>query len=471
MGSGFVVAPGYVVTNAHVILGSLRTKNIVILNKVLPPTSAQLVDYVKDTAGGDGFGGRDLALLKFKAPRGVDLPSLSFNLDVEKMDKVGAWGYSGLLTLANLVMQAQTNFENFRYEDTPVVYTEGTIGTIFNAARCRHIAHTAIIHQGNSGGPLVNANGEVVGINTWIIGGEISGTAMGIAQVSDGIVKFLRKNNISPSIVHGQPDLARVFPNPDPPSNQGPPGQLEAPNPSPGPNRSSNQGPPGQFEAPIPYPGTDPLGNQRPPGQLEAPTGVREGPPKGDGAGEQVDAAKLPPSLGPNDGAKPNNQDDLVARGPVTKPYNPKAPGYFFPRENTPPQFYGPPEGANGYRELESFYVQVPKGWSIAREDQDAIVLSKNSPGSTVSLSVAFNQGLPTDLIAESYASRLKNPSKPRLDSQRQDTYIVNGRLNNDEAILVVSGDKASEKVSVVLIYGYLKDPGIDAILRSVIEK
>jgi hypothetical protein len=114
----------------------------------------------------------------------------------------------------------------------------------------------------------------------------------------------------------------------------------------------------------------------------------------------------------------------------------------------------------------------VPKGWAVTREDRDSIVLSTENPGgATVSLSVAYNQGQSTDRIAQAYAKELKNPSAPRLDRARKDTYSVYGQLNNDDAVLVVSGDQVSEKVSVVLMHGYLKDPGIDAILRSVVEK
>ncbi|MDR2388099.1 MAG: trypsin-like peptidase domain-containing protein [Deltaproteobacteria bacterium] len=466
MGSGFIVAPGYVVTNAHVAVGPFYNDHIVIFNKLLPPTPAKLIDYVLDSSKGVGGGGRDLALLKFKAPPGVDLPALSFNLDLEKMDRVGAWGYPGLLVLTNFILKA--GLKNFKFEDTPVVYTEGTISALLESKFCRIAVHTAIVNEGNSGGPLVNAKGEVVGMNTWALGENLIGTAMGMAQVSEVIVKFLRKNNISPTIVHGQPDLARVFP------------KSEADRPGAGEQVNLAKLAPGFEPKNKPEPNNKTNSNNKPEPNNKGNSNKKSEPSiksNLDKKSEPSNKSNLNNKTEQNNKSNFNNKDnishqkDLLVRAPVLKPYNPKAPSYLFPREINPPMYFGEPDGLTSYRELESFYVQVPKGWAITREDRDAIVLSKNYPGSTVSLSVAFNQGLPTEVIAESYARELKNPSKPRLDRARKDTYIVNGRLNDQEAILVVSGDRASEKVSVVLMYGYLKDPGLEAILRSVVEK
>ncbi len=54
------------------------------------------------------------------------------------------------------------------------------------------IQHTAIIHPGNSGGPLINTKGEVVGINTFFYDDSLN-----YAVHVDELVKCLRKNDIA----------------------------------------------------------------------------------------------------------------------------------------------------------------------------------------------------------------------------------------------------------------------------------
>lgn len=87
MGTGFVVADGYVVTNAHVVDGK---GTIILANPVQKPVRATLV---RREYGGEA-GGNDFALLRFSPE--VPLPTLVFSPRVSRMDRVssGAFPFS-----------------------------------------------------------------------------------------------------------------------------------------------------------------------------------------------------------------------------------------------------------------------------------------------------------------------------------------------------------------------------------------
>jgi len=144
-GTGFIISPdGQVVTNAHVVENAVTIKVMLSDGTV---ESAELVQ--KDPT-------RDLAVLKIQ---GDNLPSarLGNSAELEVGDEVLAIGNA--LGLG----------------DTPTV----TTGIVSALDRQLHLAGNrltrliqtdAAINPGNSGGPLVNAKGEVIGVNTAIAG-------------------------------------------------------------------------------------------------------------------------------------------------------------------------------------------------------------------------------------------------------------------------------------------------------------
>jgi S1-C subfamily serine protease len=56
--------------------------------------------------------------------------------------------------------------------------------------------HSAAVSGGNSGGPLADACGRVLGINTFITANREQVVHANYAQKSDGIVAFLRQNGV-----------------------------------------------------------------------------------------------------------------------------------------------------------------------------------------------------------------------------------------------------------------------------------
>lgn len=196
-GSGFVVADGYIMTNAHVVDDAGSEAKFYVFNDTLEPTEVKVVAkaYKRGTPSGNDF-----ALLRFTPPAGTNLPVMSFSTDVQRMDKVSAWGYPGIVTQFDQSMQDFHRHGLKNFTPPPVVYTEGTVSTIVRDKDGSSIIHTAPIAGGNSGGPLVNSRGEVVGINTWGYNDREHGSVIFASLTSSNIVSFIRKHNIEPSM-------------------------------------------------------------------------------------------------------------------------------------------------------------------------------------------------------------------------------------------------------------------------------
>jgi len=168
LGSGFIIDPsGLIVTNNHVI----QDADEVVAN---------LHDGTKLTAEVVGRDAKtDLALLRVKSDK--PLKSVSFG-DSTKL-RIGDWvmaignpfGFGGSLTVG-VVSATNRNIQAGNYDD--------------------FIQTDAAINRGNSGGPLFNMNGEVIGVNTAIIspsGGSIGiGFAVPSAQAT-AVINQLRE--------------------------------------------------------------------------------------------------------------------------------------------------------------------------------------------------------------------------------------------------------------------------------------
>ena len=144
LGSGFIIdASGIIVTNNHVIKGA---EDILVKIEGGKEYKAQVI-------GSDPFS--DLAVLKIQSNE--KFKPVKFG-DSDKA-RIGDWviaignplGLSGTVT-AGIISARNRNIGMTRYED--------------------FIQTDASINQGNSGGPLFNMDGDVIGINTAIFGRE-----------------------------------------------------------------------------------------------------------------------------------------------------------------------------------------------------------------------------------------------------------------------------------------------------------
>lgn len=157
-GSGVIVSDdGYILTNNHVIEGANEI-TVVLSNE--REYKAELIG--RDPAG-SGAGGSDLAVLKIKAE---GLPALPFG-DSDALE-VGEWviaigtplGFSQTVTRGIVSAKDRRGFTQRDY--------------------AQFIQTDAPINSGNSGGPLINIRGELVGINTLITTGGFTTGNIGI---------------------------------------------------------------------------------------------------------------------------------------------------------------------------------------------------------------------------------------------------------------------------------------------------
>ena len=147
LGSGFIIdAKGIVVTNNHVIKDA---EDIII--RVEGDT--EYIEYKAKVIGADPLS--DIAVLKIES----NDKFLPVKLGDSDKARIGDWviaignplGLSGTVT-SGIISARNRNIGLSRYED--------------------YIQTDASINQGNSGGPLFNMEGDVIGINTAILGRE-----------------------------------------------------------------------------------------------------------------------------------------------------------------------------------------------------------------------------------------------------------------------------------------------------------
>ncbi|MGI8705249.1 MAG: Do family serine endopeptidase [Sphingomicrobium sp.] len=174
LGSGFIISPdGYIVTNNHLIqsangTGTVDTVTVTLINRK---------EYTARIIGRDQLA--DLALLKID---GRDLPFVRWGDSTRA--RVGDW----VLAIGNPYGLGGS-------------VTAGIISALHRGitgvgAYDRYIQTDAAINMGNSGGPMFDLQGNVIGINTALI--SPTGTNVGIglaipAELAKPVVDALRR--------------------------------------------------------------------------------------------------------------------------------------------------------------------------------------------------------------------------------------------------------------------------------------
>jgi S1-C subfamily serine protease len=176
LGSGFVIdKAGYIVTNYHVVQGAQRIRVSFSNNESM---SATVVGKDPST---------DVAVLRVKAESRALTPlALGDSDGVQVGDEVVAIG------------------NPFGYERTVTSGIVSAVGRAIQAPNSSYIDQAiqtdAAINQGNSGGPLLNAAGHVIGVNTQIAtenGGNVGlGFAIPVNTVKDVAAQIIEKGHV-----------------------------------------------------------------------------------------------------------------------------------------------------------------------------------------------------------------------------------------------------------------------------------
>ena len=160
LGSGFIIsADGYIVTNNHVISAGARGAQVESITVTLPDRR----EFTARVVGRDPSS--DLALLKITAPQ--PLPFVKFGDSTRA--RPGDW----VIAIGNPFGLGGT-------------VTAGIVSAVHRVtgqggANDRFIQTDASINQGNSGGPMFNLNGDVIGINSQIFSSSGGNIGIGFA--------------------------------------------------------------------------------------------------------------------------------------------------------------------------------------------------------------------------------------------------------------------------------------------------
>ncbi len=180
-GTGVIIDPsGIIITNRHVVPKGSTSVSVTLSDG----TELEDVEIIGRTTDSDSL---DVAFLKVKDKKGKDLKPAKLG-DSSKV-QVG----SRVVAIGNALGEFQNTVTSgiiSGYGRNVEADNEESSESLQNLFQT-----DAAINQGNSGGPLVNMNGEVIGINTAIAGGTAQGIGFAI-PVGDlqGLIKSVLKD-------------------------------------------------------------------------------------------------------------------------------------------------------------------------------------------------------------------------------------------------------------------------------------
>jgi len=160
LGSGVIVRPdGVIVTNNHVVEGGQEI-TVALADRREFPAKVLLADPRTD-----------LAILKIEPRGGERLPALAIN-------------DTGDLQVGDLVLAIGNPFGVGQTVTNGIVSALNRTADPSGDAASSYIQTDAAINPGNSGGPLVDMNGDIIGINSFIL--SRSGTSSGVGFAIPG---------------------------------------------------------------------------------------------------------------------------------------------------------------------------------------------------------------------------------------------------------------------------------------------
>ncbi|ABC63842.1 S1 family peptidase [Erythrobacter litoralis] len=191
-GSGFAVAPTRIVTNAHVVREAAQDDSLRI---GIVPSDGDDASYARIVRIAPA---KDLALLEITGGE-LRLPPLTLAGSRERdAAEVISVGYP------MNVDRAQGLEIDDIFRPQPTVNSRGYISGSRPSTQFDTILHTAPIARGNSGGPLLDQCGRVLGVNSFGADGEGADGEFYFAVSNRELIPFLRASDVTPR-TNGQP--------------------------------------------------------------------------------------------------------------------------------------------------------------------------------------------------------------------------------------------------------------------------
>lgn len=185
MGTGFFITSTLLVTNRHVVEESTTTRVLVGSKSLGSVRRATVLKVTRDS----GIGNPDFALIRIDD--GTSAGALDLATDAPKLSGVVAAGYPAVVVKNDPSFQRMLSGDISSAPDLNL--TKGTVQSLqVGPDGTPLMVHTASIAKGNSGGPLVDGCGRVVGVNTFINVDQSQSAKINYAIRSPAVAGFVK---------------------------------------------------------------------------------------------------------------------------------------------------------------------------------------------------------------------------------------------------------------------------------------
>jgi serine protease Do len=190
--SGFFIAPDLLVTNRHAVEGTGGM--VYVTSKSLGRVHR---GQVLATSPSGRTGSADFAVVRVEG--GPSRRTLSFSAEIEQLMPVIAAGYPGLTIIHDAGFRALLGGDITAAPE--LVLNRGEVQAVQpSPLGLKVIAHSGRILHGNSGGPLVDGCGRVVGINTYAAIDPRQVGQVSYAIAAEELTRFLAASGVAANL-------------------------------------------------------------------------------------------------------------------------------------------------------------------------------------------------------------------------------------------------------------------------------